>query len=645
MTSLKSPSAPMEGITTGGLMSTPHCRLSSATGFDAREVGSSHESRVVIAMPSPTSKIRILEESPSPPTAEGSARGTPLLLKPGRLSELTAGYETDDLAEPNDAVSLTPDSLEEEASFLSVNLCPCVSDEVRAQLHELDSALPLDSSCLDVSEDGSSDDMQPMWTEQEIEPTPQAQQPTEANAVALSTAAAVLPAPGAHSTPPSLPSMAQGLVSADVPKDSAVVSRLLRILRCWRMYPCGKVFHQWHCYTVWRKRLRGAYNTASEHHTAGILREYLGAWRKHTQTCTALDNHCEVLSVSFAQRQLYVKFTYWRTCTERLLDQSTALGQVAEAHHACTLMRQGLHKWIKETVRRKHDKVSLYKLSLSRTRVAFAVWKQSAVAWSVMTKQTTQAADVLARRIALARGFAQWTERLQMLKRTSETATGVFQNQQNMTLLSQSYHHWQERCALYRKQDSSAHILHIQHTLRRSMSSWRRHCISRKNREKDRIMAADCFTVKSAMEMWKRCLDARIRASVLAGQHRARVVIRTSFHHWREETSSSLSREKMGATTAEKFYQRSIKSRCLRQWRKYLILQEAKRQEQCRLLLKRQRGSRLHRSFRTWRHQVWYSPQCTAWLYMLCHTTLIVLVTNLNNLLKLVTPSAVMHII
>lgn len=598
MTTLKSASAPMVEIATSP--NNMSRRLNADGGTNGRGMGGLHGSTGLGTLMSPASKLRILEESPSPTIAEGSTRGPPLLVMPEGVSESTAGHEERCVTEWNEAVSLTPDSLEEETSFLSVNLCSCVSNEVRMQLQELDSALPLDSSCLD--DDGVLEGMQPVWTEHEVDLSAVAGRITEANAVALSTIADVSLIPGAHS-PPSI--MTDGPVSVGLPKDSAVVNQLLRILHCWRLYPCGKVFYQWHCYTVWKKRLQKAYNTTSEHHRVEVLREYLGAWKKKcVQMRVSLVNHCEKLSVSFAQRQLHVRFALWRRHTKRLLHRSAAMSRVAEAHRSRTIMRVGLHKWSKEVLRCKQGRVCLRKLNLCRTQVAFAAWRQSAMARSAMTKQSIQAANVFSTRIVLSRGFAQWTERLQALKKTAQTATSQLHNRQNRTLLSRSYRLWKLRCALKRKQDSSAHILNTQHVLRRSMSAWRRHCIARRNKEEEMVVAADRFIKKRAVWMWKRCLHARIKASVFADQHNAKVVLRVSFNHWNKGTSSSLGREKVQATTAEEFHQRSTKSRYLCRWRKYAILQDAKRQEQCRLLLKRQRSSTLRRSFKTWKHQV-----------------------------------------
>ena len=605
MTSLKSFSSPMEEVTTQGHMSTRHHHLSADTSACSRVIGASLDSMAVATLLSPASKLRILEESPSPPIAEGSAKGNPLLLTPGRVSESTAVVGVPEL---NGSGSLTPDSLEEETSFLSVNLCQCVSDDVRTQLQELDSALTLNSSCLEVSDDGSLEGVRLMWMEQELEPAAPVGQPTEANAMDLSTVPGVLQGPGVCVAPLSPSSMAHNL-----PKDSAVVSRLLHILQCWRLYPCGKVFHQWRCYTAWRKRLKEVYDTTSKHHQASVLRVSLGAWRRRVQMCTTLVDRCETMTVSFAQRQLYVKFIYWRRHTQSLLERSSAMGQVAEAHRGCALMRQGFCKWSKEAVRRKYDKATLHKLNLWRTRAAFTAWRRSAAVQNVKVKQATQSADVFSRRNVLSHVFAQWRQHLLALKKTTEAVTGRLQGQHSMTLLSQSYRHWQQRSALNHKRDLSAHDLHMGHVLRQSMSTWRGHCIARMNREKEMIVAADHFTAKSALQMWKRCLHAMVRASVLAGQHHAKVVLRASFNHWRKEASSSLSRGRTRATTAEEFHQRSTKSCYLRQWREYLILQEARRQEQCRLLLKRQRGSRLHRSFRTWTHQVHtYSVECNT---------------------------------
>lgn len=607
MTSLKSVSFPMEEAAAQGHMSTPHHHLSADTSACSRVIGASLDSMAVATLLSPASKLRILEESPSP-IAEGSAKGNPLLLTPGRVSESAARHEVVGVSALNGSGSLTPDSLEEETSFLSVNLCQCVGDDVRAQLQELDSALTLNSGCLEVSDNGSLEGVQLMWMEQELEPAAPVGQPTEANAMDLSTVPSVSQVPGVCVAPLSPSSMAHNL-----PKDSAVVSRLLRILQCWRLFPCGKVFHQWRCYTAWRKRLKEIYDTTSKHHQTSILRESLGAWRRRVQMCTTLVDRCEALTVSFAQRQLCMKFIYWRRHTQSLLERSSAMGQVAEAHRGCALMRQGFCKWSEEAVRRKHDKATLHKLNLWRTQAAFTAWRRSATVQSVKMKQATQSADVFSRRTVLSHVFAQWRQRLLALKKTTEAVTGQLQGQHSMTLLSRGYRHWQQRCALNHKRDLSARNLHMGHVLRQSMSTWRRHCIARMNREKEMIVAADRFTAKSALQMWKRCLDARIRASVLAGQHRAKVVFRASFNHWRKEASSSISRGRTRATTAEEFHQRSTKSRYLWQWRKYHILQEAKRKEQCRLLLKRQRGSRLHQSFRTWTHQVHtYSVECNT---------------------------------
>ena len=600
MTTLKSASAPMEEIATTGRNNMSR-RLNADGGADGREMGGSYESTGVVALMSPASKLRILEESPSPTIAEGSrsTRGTPPLLMLEGGSESTAGHEEGRVSEWNEAVSLTPDSLEEETSFLSVNLCPCVSNEVRMQLQELDSALPLDSSTLD--DDGVLEGMQPVWTEHEVDLSAVTGQITEANAVALSTIADVSLIPGEPS-PPSI--MTKGPVSVGLPKDSAVVNQLLRILHCWRLYPCGKVFYQWHCYAVWKKRLQKAYNTTSEHHRAGVLRKYLGAWKKRVQMCASLDHHCEKLSVSFAQRQLYGRFAHWRRHTKRLLHRSAAMGRVAEAHRGRILMRVGLHKWSKEVLRCKQGRVCLHKLNLRKKRVVFAAWRQSAVAQSATMKQSIQAANVFSTRIVLSCGFAQWTERLLALKKTAETATSQLHDQQNMTLLSRSYRYWKLRCALNHKQDSTAHILNTQHLLRRSMSAWRRHCIARRSEEEKMVVAADRFIAKRALWVWKRCLHARIKASMLADRHNAKVVLRVSFNHWSKGASASLGREKVQATAAEEFHQRSTKSRYLSRWRKYVILQDAKRQEQCRLLLRRQRSSRLRQSFKTWKHQV-----------------------------------------
>ena len=594
MTTLKSASAPMEEIATTG-RNNMSCCLNADGGAGGRGMGGSYQSTGVVALMSPASKLRILEESPSPTIAEGSTRGTPLLLMPEGVTESTAGHEEGCVSEWNEAVSLTPDSLEEETSFLSVNLCPCVSNEVRMQLQELDSALLLDSSCLD--DDGVLEGMQPVWTEHGVDLSAVAGPITEPNAAALSTNAGVSLLPGAHS-PPSV--VTEGPVSLGLPKDSAVVTQLLRILHCWRLYPCGKVFYQWHCYAVWKKRLQKAFNTTSEHHRVGVLRKYLGVWKKRVQMCASLDHHCEKLSVSFAQRQLYVRFAHWRRHTKRLLHRSAAMGRVAEAHRGRILMQVALHKWSKEVLRCKQGRVCLHKLNLRRTRIAFAAWRESAVARSATMKQSIQAANVFSTRIVLSRGFAQWTERLLALKNRS----GQVHNRQKMTLLLRSYRHWKLRCVLNRNQNSSAHILNTQHILRQSMSAWRRHCIARRNKEEQMVVAADRFIARRAVWMWKRCLHARIKASVLADQHNAKVVLRVSFNHWSKGTSVSLGREKVQATTAEEFHQRSTKSRYLHQWRKYVILQDAKRQEQCRLLLRRQRSSRLRRSFKTWKHQV-----------------------------------------
>ena len=128
--------------------------------------------------------------------------------------------------------------------------------------------------------------------------------------------------------------------------------------------------------------------------------------------------------------------------------------------------------------------------------------------------------------------------------------------------------------------------------------------MARRKKEEEMVVAADYFIARRAVWRWKKCLHARIKASVLADQHNAKVVLRVSFNHWSKGTSVSLGREKVQATTAEEFHQRSTKSRYLRQWRKYVILQDAERQEQCRLLLRRQRSSRLRRNFKTWKHQV-----------------------------------------
>ena len=553
----------------------------------------------MFTLPSPNTKLRILEESPSPPTTEGNLSGIPLLLTPGQASTFTAGGEF----EMVDAASL-----DEDVSFLSVALCQCVSDELRAQLQEIDSAMPVDSTFLDVSDDDSLEGRQPRWTEQEWDPAPLAGQNTEANTLALPTSADVSLAP--ETTSSLAPSTFHGTVeelAADLPKDSAIVNHLIHILRCWRMYPCGKVFHQWRCYTAWRKRLREAYSITSQRQSASILRECLGEWKECVQMCATLANHCDTLSMCFAQRRLSVVFSHWRRRTQCSLERSTVMVKAAEALYAGTLKRQSLLYWREEVSRCRHDRVSLQKMMLWRTKAAFAVWRRCTAARSMMTERTMQAADALSRSTVLACSFAQWKERLLALKRSSEAATGLFQDQRNLTLLSQSFRLWRQRYSLYHKQESSADILRVRCLLRCSISTWRRCHVTRMSLEKEMIVAAKHSTLKNAMKTWKRCFHAKTRASALADQHHSTSVLRASFLHWRERACSSVNHERMKLKTAEDIYQRSAKARCLRQWRKYLIVKEAERQEQCRLLVKRRKASRLKQSFRMWKHQVRYS--------------------------------------
>ena len=231
---------------------------------------------------SPGSNLRILEESPSPPNSSYSHPYKPSFRSPGRLGALSSphsmtlsksSYHSKGLSpvrpfrsesfEADETSSILREEhssflLSQDVSFISVSLCECLSEELRAELMDLD----LETTERDISEgelDSNVEDTVLVWTQEAT---------SEGNTIQSYS----VPQSVEHTHSLPLPMADQSLLQ------SSIARKLIGVIHILQQNPCSKILYHWHRYTVWIRRLRSAYKSVVRSRRIRTCRECLVSW-------------------------------------------------------------------------------------------------------------------------------------------------------------------------------------------------------------------------------------------------------------------------------------------------------------------------------------------------------------------------------
>ena len=248
---------------------------------------------------SPGSKLRILEESPSPPISPHSHSFKLSLSSPGTLGALSSpqnmtlskptcnskglspvrpfcseSFEADEtssiLREEHSSTLLSQD-----VSFISVSLCECVSEEIRAELMDLD----LETAERDISEgelDSDVEDTVLIWTQEAT---------SERNEIQSYS----VPQSVEHTHLLPLPMTNESLLQ------SSIARKLIRVIHILQQNPRSKILYHWHRYTVWIRRLRSAYKSIVRSRRIRTCRECLVSWIRWHRDSASRHNSMQMM--------------------------------------------------------------------------------------------------------------------------------------------------------------------------------------------------------------------------------------------------------------------------------------------------------------------------------------------------------------
>ena len=299
---------------------------------------------------SPGSKLRILEESPSPPNSPHSHPFQPSLRSLGRLGALSSphsmtlsksSYHSKGLSpiwpfrsesfEADETSSILREEhssflLSQDVSFISVSLCECVSEELRAELMDLD----LETTERDISEGELDSNVQGtvlIWTQ-------------EATSERIEIQSYSVPQSVEHTHSLPLPMADQSLLQ------SFIARKLIRVIHILQQNPCSKILYHWHRYTVWIRRLRSAYKSVVRSRRIRTCRECLVSWIRWHRDSASRHSSMQMMIKYSNQKLLLSVLDHWKEKTEEVQGRRIHSDKKAENQRDSFLLRQVFYRWI-----------------------------------------------------------------------------------------------------------------------------------------------------------------------------------------------------------------------------------------------------------------------------------------------------------
>ena len=557
---------------------------------------------------SPGSQLRILEESPSPPINTHSHQFKLSLSSPGRLGALSSpqnmtlsqptynskrlspvrpfrseSFEADEtssiLREEHSSILLSQD-----VSFISVSLCECVSEEIRAELMDLD----LETTERDISEgelESNVEDTVLIWTQEAT---------SERNEVQSYS----VPQSVEHTHLLPLPMADESLLQ------SSIARKLIRVIQILQQNPCSKILYHWHRYTVWIRRLRSSYKSIVRSRRIRTCRECLVSWIRWHRDSASRHNSMQTMIKYSNQKLLLSVLDHWKEKTEELHGRRTLSDKKAENHRDSFLLKRVFYGWILCAEREQVSHKAVQRLNSRRVAAAFNAWRTKCLA---ETPEMLQRANEFYFHSSVSGILSLWKERFFYVQARKMLAVEFHANRLTATV-TVCFKQWQKRCNhLVTRQEGltyESEEFQRTHLLSRSVRMWKKvHSLRLKQDEVGR-KRANCALLKMALIKWKQAHESREYELSSAVHYYTQQLILVVFQSWRRRYLQVSERADESCSVAVTLSGRTTMTVAFREWRRALVRRESLKMEQMKLLEKRWLIRQCNKAFGTWKLKV-----------------------------------------
>ena len=548
---------------------------------------------------SPGSKLRILEESPSPPI---SPHGHPFKLSLSSPQNMTLSqptYNSKGLSpvrpfrsksfEADETSSILREGhsstlLSQDVSFISVSLCECVSEEIRAELMDLD----LETTERDISEgelDSDVEDTVLIWTQEAT---------SERNEIQSYS----VPQSVEHTHLLPLPMANESLLQ------SSIARKLIRVIHILQRNPHSKILYHWHRYTVWIRRLRSAYKSIVRSRRIRTCRECLVSWIRWHRDSASRHNSMQMMIKYSNQKLLLSVLDHWKEKTEELQGRRNLSNKKAENHRDSFLLKQVFYQWILRAEREQASHKAVQRLNSRRVAAAFNAWRTKCLA---DTPEMLQRANEFCFRSSVSGILSLWKERFFYVQARKMLAVEFHMNRLTATVTA-CFKQWQKRCnhSVTRQEGLTYESEEFQrtHLLSRSVRMWKKvHSLGLK-RDEIAQKRANRALLKTALIKWKQAHESREYELSSAVHYYTQQLVLVVFQSWRRRYLQVSERADESCSVAVTFSERTMMTVAFREWRRALARRETLKMEQMKLLEKRWLIRQCNKAFGTWKLKV-----------------------------------------